>query len=86
MENLRCHFVSQLEKVVVGWIWTREDVSCTAYGTVGLRIWRSGAGRLFPDLQKANLQITGSWIRSECFSHEFYLCVKELEDDGELQY
>ncbi|RXH98472.1 hypothetical protein DVH24_010797 [Malus domestica] len=81
MENLRSHFVSQLEKVVVGWIWTRKDVTCTAYGIVGLRIWRSGTSCLFPDLQKAGLQITGLWVRSEYFSHEFYVCMKEVEGD-----
>ncbi|KAM1160981.1 hypothetical protein ACFX2I_000133 [Malus domestica] len=32
-------------------VWNRR------YVPVGLRIWRSGTGRLFPDLQKADLQI-----------------------------
>ncbi|RXH74643.1 hypothetical protein DVH24_029364 [Malus domestica] len=81
MENLRSNFVSQLEKIVVSWFWTREDVACMArHVLVGLRIWRSGAGHFFPDLQTVGLQITGSWVRSECFSREFYLRMKQVED------
>ncbi|RXI09489.1 hypothetical protein DVH24_034106 [Malus domestica] len=44
--------------------WNRRHVP------VGLRIWRSGTGRLFTDLQKADLQIK----------------MKEVDDRREHQY
>ncbi|KAM1145051.1 hypothetical protein ACFX2I_033662 [Malus domestica] len=73
----------RLEKVVVGWIWTREAVACGVWRRldvpVRLRIWRNRAGRLFSDLQEAGLQVT---VRGSS-SCEFYLRTKEVEASGE---